>query len=408
MPPIQIRKAERFKSKLRLGLAGPSGAGKTMSALKLAHGIAPKGHILMIDTERGSGDLYAHMFDYDIITLMPPYKPQNYIDAIKAGVDGAYDVIIIDSLTHAWSDEGGLLDQADKKSQSGNRFTVWAELTPQHRALVNAMLNAPCHIIATVRSKQDYAMEKDEKTGRTSVKKMGMAPVQREGMEYEFTTFMDIDMGHFAKTSKDRTDMFKDEVFLIDEKTGQRFNEWLNSGRDNPQATMEDKRKQIANLIKELGMHPKTADETRGLIFGAIGVELIEANYDKIIEKLKVRRDQNLKDAVAGKQAPAMASPDLPVQPATEDEVKAKMDAETAKGAAAFDRALEPKASTQFINLFKSLLTQKFSVPIDSTEMQLSYLADYENIKIEKLEDLTQGEIKKVTEHLTQLKVDAV
>lgn len=298
---IQIRKAERFKSKLRLGLAGPSGSGKTMSSLKLAYGLSPHGRILMIDTERGSGDLYAHMFAYDIITLLPPYKPQNYIDAIKAGIGGAYDVIIIDSLTHAWSDEGGLLDQADKKSQSGNRFTVWAELTPQHRALVNAMLAAPSHIIATVRSKQDYAMEKDEKTGRTSVKKMGMAPVQREGMEYEFTTFFDIDMGHFAKTSKDRTDMFKDEVFTIDEKTGQRFNEWLESGRENPELIILEKKKQIANLIKDMRMAPKTADETKSLIFGAIGIELIEANYDAIIEKLKILRDQRNNNVVNNK-----------------------------------------------------------------------------------------------------------
>lgn len=301
--PIQIRKAERFKSKLRLGLAGPSGAGKTMSALKLAHGIVPTGRILMIDTERGSGDLYAHLFDYDIITLMPPYKPQVYVDAIKAGIDQGYDLIIIDSLTHAWSDEGGLLDQADKKSQSGNRFTVWAELTPQHRALVNAMLNAPCHIIATVRSKQDYAMEKDEKTGRTSVKKMGMAPVQREGMEYEFTSFFDIDMGHFAKTSKDRTDMFKDEVFLIDEKIGNRFNEWLNSGRENPEIALQEKKAKIWGLMKELGLQPKNPDEAKGLILGTIQLELIEANYDAIIEKLKVIRDKRLQDVVDAKKA---------------------------------------------------------------------------------------------------------
>jgi predicted ATP-dependent serine protease len=127
---VEIRKAERTKAKLRLGLAGPSGAGKTMSSLKLAKGITPAGRILMIDTERGSGDLYADLFDYDIITLQPPYKPEKYVEAIRAGEEAGYDTIIIDSLSHAWSDEGGILDQADKLSAGGNRFTAWAKLRP--------------------------------------------------------------------------------------------------------------------------------------------------------------------------------------------------------------------------------------------------------------------------------------
>ena len=103
--------------------------------------------------------LYAHLFDYDIISLQPPYKPDTYVEAIKAAEEYGADVIIIDSLSHAWSDEGGLLDQADKLSAKGNRYTVWADLTPQHRKLVNGMLNSPVHIIATVRSKQAYEME---------------------------------------------------------------------------------------------------------------------------------------------------------------------------------------------------------------------------------------------------------
>jgi hypothetical protein len=97
-----------------------------MSSLKLAKGITPAGRILMIDTERGSGDLYADLFDYDIITLQPPYKPEKYVEAIRAGEEAGYDTIILDSLSHAWSDEGGILDQADKLSAGGNRFTVWA------------------------------------------------------------------------------------------------------------------------------------------------------------------------------------------------------------------------------------------------------------------------------------------
>ena len=266
MADIEIRKAERYKAKLRLALAGPSGAGKTMSSLKLAKSIAgPNGKVCIIDTERGSGDLYANLFDYDIIQLSPPFKVETYTDAITAAEKAGYEVIIIDSLTHAWSDEGGLLDQADKMQAAGkNRFTLWADLTPQHRSLVNAMLNSPKHIIATIRSKQEYGMEKDEKTGKQTVKKLGMAPIQRDGMEYEFTVFMDIDQNHSASASKDRTNMFKNEFFVIDEKVGERLLGWLNEGKDRPdpdvvaaerrakQAIITTKQK-IMELCKRLG-----------------------------------------------------------------------------------------------------------------------------------------------------------
>jgi hypothetical protein len=129
---IEIRKAERVKSKLRLGLAGPSGSGKTMSALKVAKGIG--GPVCLIDTERGSGDLYANLYDYSVITLEPPFKPDILIDAIHAAEKAGFAVIIIDSLSHFWSDEGGILDQADKMQNSGkNRFTLWADPTAQRR-----------------------------------------------------------------------------------------------------------------------------------------------------------------------------------------------------------------------------------------------------------------------------------
>lgn len=294
--PIQIRKAERSQSKLRIGLAGPSGSGKTMSALKLARGIAgPNGRILMIDTERGSGDLYAHVTEYDIIILTPPYAPKNYVEAIEAAEDAGYDVIIIDSLSHAWSDEGGLLDQADKLSAGGNRFTAWASLTPQHRKLVNGMLNSDSHIIATVRSKQEYAMEKDEKTGRSSVKKLGMAPVQRDGMEYEFTVFMDIEQNHAAKASKDRTDLFKDEVFMIEEKTGERLIEWLNAGTRpatppvlNRDVRLNTKKNRIVQLLKALDQDVSSAETCTLAVHKLTQLGLAQENYNEIVSRLAV------------------------------------------------------------------------------------------------------------------------
>ena len=280
---IEIRKAERTKSKLRLALAGPSGSGKTMGALKLARGLG--GRVCMIDTERGSGDLYADLYDYDIITLEPPFKPDAYVDAIRAAEAANYDVIVIDSLSHAWQDEGGLLDQADKLSKGGNRFTVWADLTPQHRKLVNAMLNSPKHIIATMRSKQEYAMEKDEKTGKTSVKKMGLAPVQREGMEYEFTIFFDVDQGHNAKASKDRTNMFKDEVFVIEEGIGKRIMNWLNSGVPN----YREIRREIVSQLRDrldLGVPTDKNDAAEFIKFAVLKLTGLDAKEEKNLEAI--------------------------------------------------------------------------------------------------------------------------
>lgn len=286
MSTIQIRRAERKKAKLRLGIAGPSGSGKTMGSLKLAKGLG--GRIILIDTERGSGDLYADLYDYDIITLAPPYAPKNYVDAIHAAEEAGYDTIIIDSLSHAWSDEGGLLDQADKLSRvSKNSYTVWADLTPQHRALVGAMLNSPANIIATVRSKQAYELEEyNDRNGNKKQRpvKIGLAPVQREGMEYEFTVFFDVDQAHNTKASKDRTNMFKDEVFILDETIGKRIFDWLNSGKEDYDA---DKRR-IASLLAALGHKPETKEAYAEIVKKLTELELVETNYSEIIARLSV------------------------------------------------------------------------------------------------------------------------
>ena len=288
---IEIRKAERVKSKLRLGLAGPSGSGKTMSALKIANGIG--GPVCLIDTERGSGDLYANLYEYSVISLEPPFKPDILIDAIHAAEKAGFNVIIIDSLSHFWSDDGGILDPADKMQNSGkNRFTMWADLTPQHRRLVNAMLNSPKHIIGTMRSKQEYAMETDEK-GKASVKKLGLAPVQREGMEYEFTVFFDISQDHYARTTKDRTNMFGNELFIMDETTGQRLAKWLNQGKDDVNALKHEVVEQLTRLEIPL---PSDAEQRRDFIPDALkkltGLDAIDANIREILTKLVDRTDK--------------------------------------------------------------------------------------------------------------------
>ena len=229
---MEIRKAERKKAKLRLGIAAPSGAGKTYSALLMAFGLG--GKIGLIDTEHGSGDLYAHLGEYDIIAIEAPYTVAKYLEAIAAFEDAGYSTIIIDSLSHAWAGDGGLLDKQGKMADRGvNSFAAWRTITPDHNALVDAMLQSPSHIIATMRAKQDYVLELNDK-GKQTPKKVGLAPVQREGMEYEFTVMLDVDMQHVASSSKDRTGLFDGRYFKIDKATGETLLAWLESGKDAP------------------------------------------------------------------------------------------------------------------------------------------------------------------------------
>jgi hypothetical protein len=229
---MEIRRAERKKAKLRLGIAAPSGAGKTYSALLLAFGLG--GKIGLIDTEHGSGDLYAHLGEYDVISIEAPYTTQKYIQAITAFEQAGYSTVIIDSLTHAWAGDGGLLDKQGKMADRGtNSFAAWRTITPEHNALVDAMLKSPCHIIATMRSKQEYVLETNDK-GKQQPKKVGLAPVQREGMEYEFTVMLDVDMNHIANASKDRTSLFDGQYFKITSDTGDLLKQWLETGTEQP------------------------------------------------------------------------------------------------------------------------------------------------------------------------------
>lgn len=230
---LQIRKATRRKAKLRLALLGPSGSGKTMSAIKLAAGIG--GKIGVIDTENGSADLYAEIADYDVITLEKPYTVGKYREAIAAFEQAGYSTIIVDSLTHAWSGAGGLLDkQGQMAARPGaNSYAAWREITPEHNALVEALLASPCHIIGTMRVKTEYVIETNER-GKQVPRKIGMQPVQRDGMEYEFTVVMDIDANHKAQASKDRTTLFEGWYDTISEATGRQLLNWLDRGDEAP------------------------------------------------------------------------------------------------------------------------------------------------------------------------------
>lgn len=237
--PVQFQRAQRKKAKLRLGLAGPAGSGKTFSALQIAFGLG--GRIAMIDTERGSGELYSHLGEYDVCTLEAPFTPEKYVEAIRAAEVAGYEVIIIDSLTHAWAGTGGVLDiHGHAADKGGNSWTAWRQVTPRHNDLVDAMLQSKCHVIATLRSKMDHIQTTEN--GKTVIKKVGLNPIQREGMDYEFTVFLDLEQSHLASASKDRTSLFDGQVFKPTKETGRQLLGWLEQGQtnDNPTANILD------------------------------------------------------------------------------------------------------------------------------------------------------------------------
>lgn len=227
-----FKKAERKKAKLRLALSGTSGSGKTYGSLLIAQGLG--GKIAMIDTENGSGELYAHIADYDVLTLQAPFEVEKYVKAIKAAEAAGYDVLIIDSLSHAWNGSGGLLELQSKLTETkykGNSYAAWKDITPLQEKLTQAILQSNLHVIATMRSKTEYMQTDDN--GKKTIKKVGLAPVQRDGLEYEFTVMLDIDQEtHYASASKDRTGLFDNKINKITPAVGEQLAEWLNGGSE--------------------------------------------------------------------------------------------------------------------------------------------------------------------------------
>lgn len=230
---LSFHKAQKKQAKLRLGLVGPSGSGKTFSALAIATGLG--GRIAVIDSERGSASLYADKFTFDVLELSS-FKPEIYVEAIHAAEAAGYDVLIIDSLSHAWAGKDGALqmvDDAAARSRSGNKFAAWREVTPVHNALVDAMLLSRCHVIATMRAKTEWVLEDNDK-GQKVPRKIGLQPVQRDGMEYEFTLVGDLDGATFI-TGKTRCPEVAPQKSVIQRpgiEFGKALRDWLENGSE--------------------------------------------------------------------------------------------------------------------------------------------------------------------------------
>lgn len=233
-----FQSAERKKAKLRMALTGVSGGGKTLGALYIAYGMTKDWHkIALIDTEHERARFYANRSDLDTgdflyYSLKPPYSPERYKEAVMEGAEivGSDGVVIVDSFSHAWNNEGGILEikEGIAKRSGKNDYSAWDEAGKLQNNLVNFILSSDCHTIVTMRSKMEYAMEETE-TGRMKPVKVGLAPVQRNETEYEFDIVLDIDRTHRAEVSKDTTFLNRYEE-LITPQLGEDLKKWLDEG----------------------------------------------------------------------------------------------------------------------------------------------------------------------------------
>lgn len=314
---MAFKAASKAAARLRLGLIGPAGSGKTMTALRIATGLG--GRIAVIDTERGSASLYAgeRGLAFDVNEL-DTYEVERFTKAIGDAAEAGYSTLVIDSLSHAWAGKGGILefvDNAGKRNMSGGNFGAWRDATPRHNALVDAILGAPLHVICTLRSKVEYVVE--NVGGRNQVRKVGLQPVQRDGLEYEFTVVGDVTQDHDLVVTKTRAAWLKDAVIReAGEDLGRRLAAWLADGtapapaapvrvEPKPEATRSDD--VVAKAAVAIARASTTAriDEIRDLI----GVRLDEkaitnAEAEALLTSLdskesEIRAKEEAADAVA-------------------------------------------------------------------------------------------------------------
>lgn len=238
---MQFTKATKKRARLRMALIGPPGSGKTYTALRVGGSLVPDGKVGVVDTERGSASKYASLFTFDALEL-DSFAPKTYVEAIELADKVGFDVLIIDSLSHAWvGNEGALqmVDNISRRSKSGSSFNAWRDVTPEHNRMVDAILRSRAHIIVTMRTKTEYVLEKNEKTGRTAPRKVGTAPVQRDGLEYEFDVVGDIDNCNLQVTKTRCPDLTDAYIEKPGEKLARTLRDWLTDGVDEPEVMRE-------------------------------------------------------------------------------------------------------------------------------------------------------------------------
>lgn len=252
-----FRKAEKTKAKLRLALYGPAGSGKTFTALRLANGIG--GTVALIDTEHGSSELYADRFEFDVCNLEDK-RISGYIKALRAAQQAGYEVVIIDSLTHAWEELKAFVDE-NAKNYRGNNWSAWSDANPKQRAFVEAILTYPGHVIATMRSRTEWTTETTS-NGKVKPVRVGLQPEQGKGIEYEFGVLMQMDSNHGGTVVKDRTSQLQGKyIEEPGEEMGRWLSEWLSKGSEPKPAPKQGAPDEVAPIDDDTGPAPQVVED---------------------------------------------------------------------------------------------------------------------------------------------------
>jgi hypothetical protein len=305
---LTVRRAERKQKKFKGAVVGVSGSGKTWTALELATGLKNGGRILLLDTERSSSTLYADRFDFDVVDL-PDSEVKTYLQGIDLAVKNGYDSLVIDSLSHAWEYLLEEVENVQKRDRRRNSFTAWAEVTPIYKTLVHKIVTVPIHVVATMRAKSEYVMEEytDSKGHRREKPvKVGLAPVFRQGGEYEFDLVANIDLEHTLVVEKSRIDFLADKVMSKPTSdVGRQIRDWLESGKaeetppqaSEPEPTAGDDAEPQGTITvaqaKELTRLAELAGVPLAKVPRAAGVlELLEVpavRFEELVAKLEAK-----------------------------------------------------------------------------------------------------------------------
>lgn len=357
---LHIQPATKTQSRLRLALFGPSGSGKTMSALRIGTGLLePSQRLGVIDTERGSAAKYSDRWPFDVINL-PTANPKDYTAAIDLFTQAGHDVLIIDSLSHAWEWILDLVDKLGTTKFRSNKWAAWSEATPLHQHLVDAILAYPGHVIVTMRSKTEWTVEEDG--GKRTPVRVGLAPRQRDGLEYEFDLVMELNAENIGRVLKDRTGGALQDALIErpDEETGRRLAEWLSAGApaDAPAhatrttATLggltSEKAATLERILRDAGHDPLSfAARVTGRTIAALA-------------DLNTSEARRVYDAgTAAPPAPAPAAAQSPVEvPDGPTEARARL------AAAGITKARDQKAAIDAIGLEAILTSDPEDLPV--------------------------------------------
>lgn len=304
-----LRKAKRHKLKVPILLMGASGSGKTVSSLLIAKGILNKmfpdledearwEKLAVIDTEHGRSEMYCdstigdtHIGSFNIYDLSKPYTAQRYVQAFNECKQAGCEVVIIDSITHAWSGEGGILDKVNK---FGGQFQAWNKVKPDEQDFLKLFFDTDVHVIATARSKQGYEVTRSE-TGKVNIEKVGLRPDQKDGLDYEFAIVFQLYKDHSAESTKDNTNSFTGRM-VIDSKVGESIYEWAEQGVDLQAEKIKRFTELLQNVRREAKKGPKATATLEEIIqkMGNIPLESFsERALQKAYEVLKaIKEDQ--------------------------------------------------------------------------------------------------------------------